>query len=358
MLKEAERFHLPVGESRKLEKLVYSNPEDHLFRLAPVDNEALWVNPNFPHLPFDLEVGRPSSLGLFAYGFYGSQKEPMQKELYGEYWPGHFRSGLLGRVFISDKDGQIYRDIDLKGIGSFSYYMEGLGLKRREGYEGLFDSENAFHGAQMAEKLHAAGIRTSRTLGIIKLKEIIFNGDKIDIDRFKRGEKIREEFEPVVEARAFATKLRIMNIGNYFINSDQKQIMFEDAKKIVEQETGFTFETNEQYLLWFAMTLGQNVALMHNIGLYHNYLSTHNITLDCRIVDTDSVGEIDNQDQVQHDFDEASRSLNSLGQHHYGFGHYDYIANISPLGSLFSAYYFSTRRDVNSDQNPHPLPLE
>lgn len=35
----------------------------------------------------------------------------------GEVSGSHTRSGILGRVIFSDKEGRLYRDIDLKGIG-------------------------------------------------------------------------------------------------------------------------------------------------------------------------------------------------------------------------------------------------
>ena len=49
-------------------------------------------------------------------------------------------------------------------------------------------------------------------------------------------------------------------------------------------------EFNEwEYLRWFSRTLAENVARMHKAGFIHGYLTGHNITLDCRIVDLDSV---------------------------------------------------------------------
>ena len=60
---------------------------------------------------------------------------------------------------------------------------------------------------------------------------------------------------------------------------------------MVSQELGYKRTiTDKEYFEWFAKTLGENVGIMHRNGWTHRYLSSHNVTLDCRIVDLDSVG--------------------------------------------------------------------
>jgi len=47
-------------------------------------------------------------------------------------------------------------------------------------------------------------------------------------------------------------------------------------------------------LEWFAKTLGENLAKLHNAGYFHGYVSEHNVTLDGCIVDLDSVDTMAN----------------------------------------------------------------
>jgi len=75
--------------------------------------------------------------------------------------------------------------------------------------------------------------------------------------------------------------------------------MFEDAKSLVSQELGRGNNplTDQEYLEWFAETLGKNVGLMHKNGWFHAGLSPHNITLDCSVCDFDTVKELKNEEQ-------------------------------------------------------------
>ena len=73
-----------------------------------------------------------------------------------------------------------------------------------------------------------------------------------------------------------------------------------------------------RYLFWFAETLGKNVGLLHAHHYSHNYLSPHNITLDARIVDLDSVvsfaraSEEEKMEVKNDDYNDARISLETL----------------------------------------------
>lgn len=74
--------------------------------------------------------------------------------------------------------------------------------------------------------------------------------------------------------------------------------------------------SKKEYLTWLAETLGINVARMHNSGWFHGYLTTHNITLDGRITDLDSVGWLDKVnvtiDKAKEDVNDSASSLDGF----------------------------------------------
>ena len=166
----------------------------------------------------------------------------------------------------------------------------------------------------MSEFFIKQGLRTHRALAIIRLDEIVVeNGEKISVSKARKFGYIKYTTEPVIEVRAFGTKARIADAKD--------QVLSEDAKHIVAQELGkdpYNF-SKEDYVQWFAQTLGKQVAIIHNAGFIHGYLTDHNITLDCRIVDLDSVKKIKtdkwlDDKQVKNDLLWAIRSLNWLGR--------------------------------------------
>lgn len=94
-------------------------------------------------------------------------------------------------------------------------------------------------------------------------------------------------------------------------------MIFEDAKKLVSQELGRENNpfSDQEYLDWFAETLGKNVGLMHKNGWFHSNLSHHNITLDCRICDLDMVKDIKKEKERKIDENSAqSDSIQKLSQ--------------------------------------------
>src|SRR3989344_5879239 len=78
-----------------------------------VQNEVIWVNKNI-EFPFSVEKGGNNRLGMFLTP--KSQTED-EKPYHLEVRPRHRRSGILGRVVFKDKEGRLYRDVDLKGVG-------------------------------------------------------------------------------------------------------------------------------------------------------------------------------------------------------------------------------------------------
>lgn len=276
---EKEKF-LPIGSPEKAES-------KETLPAVEVANEVIWVNSNFPELPFDLKEGGETKLGLFLTPI------PLLKNFQLEVDWRHGRSALLGRVIFKDKQGNYYRDVDLKGMGhviswDMSKIEVGETYQKDPGGEaiGIFKKRDAIEVKEISEKFAKAGIRTERFLAIIELKEIIDErGNKFSAEAARKS-RFYESTIPVIAVRAFGTKNRMAEIQG---REDLSKI--EDAKKMASQELGiddknFSFS---DYLEWFAETLGKNIGLMHKNHWAHTCLTLHNITLDCRIVDLDEV---------------------------------------------------------------------
>lgn len=307
---------LPFGDAGKLD-----SEESKVFA-AEVKNETLWVNPEM-ELPFKLDVGKPSPLGLFF-----SQDEIPDISRLVRVHPGHYRSALLGRAIFQDKQGRSYRDIDVKGIGVLASKVSGLavdtplGARRESGIEGLALLDYAEHDRDMTEEFLRQGIRTYRVVAIIELNEIVEGNKVTSVAELRRrganyslahGERVYpEEHEiPVIEVRAYPTKMRVADV--------RLKGALEDALALISEEMNLKTPMNQsEYLSWFAETIGTQVGRMHKLGYTHNYLTGHNLTLDGRIIDLDSVEHNSKLDPMEHlgrtqkDVERAKRTVLQL----------------------------------------------
>lgn len=256
-----------------------------------VKNEVVWVNDSV-EMPFKFEEEKPSKIGVFL----TSKPDERESVFRVKVMDNHFRSALLGKAVFKDKEGNLYRDVDIKGMGSINplnLMVESLQadsarkIPKGKTPWGFLDWGFAETDRDMSEFFIKQGLRTHRALAIIRLDEIVVEGgEKISVSKARKLGYIKHTTEPVIEVRAFGTKARITDGKN--------QVLFEDAKRMVAQELGTDPQnfSNDDYSNWFAQTLGRQVAIIHNAGFTHGYLTDHNITLDCRIVDLDSVKKI------------------------------------------------------------------
>lgn len=261
-----------------------------------VKNEVVWINQNV-EFPFNIEKGESSRLGMFL-------TPKSQLDVSGSYQLEirfhHKRTGILGRVVFKDKEDRLYRDVDLKGIG-FTQGISEFSVSEPEiSYDpaypdekktlGILDRAYAENDIRMAEKFLKARIRTYRPIALIKIEEIIDKkGEKISLEEAKKRKLVKRDDEPVVEVRAFGTRARIEDL----IESDfpEAKMLIKDTIKLVAQERGEDSKnfSKKDYFEWFIENLAISIARMHNKNWIHGYLTPHNITLDARIVDLDSV---------------------------------------------------------------------
>ncbi|GEM_PF-2126747 len=345
--------------------------------VAEVSNEVIWINPEI-RAPFDMKEGESTKLGVFV-----SNVE--QRRSIGTV-ERHGRTGIFGAVIFEDAQGRRYRDVDGKGLGNIGYDVSDSGnwldagtpraksfhdvallAQAGPGEFGLMDRSVALKDASMAEEFLARGIRTYRVIGVTKLKELIVQTEsgeeKISVDEAKQRGFVADNVEPVVEVRAFGTRARLQDIEN-----DNGADLLTDAQKLVQKETGVSPEkfTLKDYLEWFAKSLGESLGRMHKAGFTHGYLTRHNLTLDCRIIDLDSIefqsekpnirtliyidrGEYKGttQDTYMKDVEEAA---NALGDFSRDIGNTTGSLPItSPrFKSIFEEAYFDTLRSKDS----------
>jgi len=104
---------------------------------------------------------------------------------------------------------------------------------------------------------------------------------------------LSKEDEPVIEIRAFGVRSRVFDVVGALGSGDVEKAkkLLSDAKSLVAQELGVELNkfTYNDYFEWLIKTTAINIARMHYNKWVSGYLSHHNITLDGRIVDLDSV---------------------------------------------------------------------
>lgn len=291
----------PIGQGQLLNQRAEKLPA------ICVDNKVVWINPNI-NAPFQLELGKKCDLGLL---FLMRNTNGKQPSFFPEIRDGHNRSGILGRVVISDRQGNLYRDIDLKGLNMFGYTICEDG--RENAPRGLLDYSPAVSEAKITEKLHSDGIPTYRVIAIMELHQLIDGASQPrEVDWFKRQNIIRPDRTPVVSVRAFFIKTRLADIDyldldgtNYARNQVSPQFL--DGLSLINQQHHLALDPQNplSYLKWVAKTAGARLALFQRKGWCHGSLSQHNITFDARIADCASV----RQTNDSLDFFESYRRL-------------------------------------------------
>lgn len=245
-----------------------------------VANRVLWVNPEI-ELPFNITVNQHSELGVFVIN-HGSGIKPSL--LLGFDNINH-RAGFLEEIVIAD-GRYIYHDADLKGIGYVTNPVEKDTLRvyrpRIRGKEdtwGTWRSDKAEKEIKITEFLIGKGVRTYRITALLELEEIAFpNGEIISIEEAKNRRVINANETPVLGLRVYRNKDRIRHLERNPI------VVLNRAKAFVEQELKQRLAW-EEYLFWFAQTLGENLRGIHKNGYWHGWVSSHNVTLACEIID-------------------------------------------------------------------------
>lgn len=333
---------LPIGEKEFLKKR-----QEVILPAREVEASEHWANPAFEgKLPFGIERFNffLTPDGAIAEGEKARGLMPSPEAT------GMGRSGVAHSIIFEDIDGNRYRDVNIKGCGGIKsvrdsvFSFEVLPITRDEvnGTEsiGIMSLGQARADRDNAERFIREGIRTYRVIGILKLKEIIDEtGQRVSIEDAKKRKLIAYDMEPAIELRALVTNERISYLKDLKSDNaearERARLALRDAQALVSQELGRDKEMRslQEYLEWFAKTLGSQVAKLKKAQFYHGALHAQNITLDCRIIDLGGVEypihellqEI-HETQYQRDYDSARYSLNDLVNYAGEFektSHYD-----------------------------------
>lgn len=322
---------------------------EHFLPAVKVDNEVEWVNPNVD-LPFDLVTGLPTELALMVL----PDDSDMEADAMVLGISGHQRSIQIGRQPFSDAQGVTYRDIDSKGSGYVEWNpaksepggsqrgLVGTGFNgdywgdHANNPRGLLDIHNARRDQVFGEIFSEGGVRVALPLAVIRLKEIIDkDGEKIGIDEARHRGILDEDFDPAIELRGFGTRHRLNNWGIF--GQEMSREGLNDAIGLVANEIGLKPEefTPKDYLLWFARTLGEQLRKIHEMGFAHAGLHSQNLTLDCRLVDLDTV------QSLASDGEERDRLIDAEGPRSY--------LMVSQLRQSVAYYYPDLKKDNQLD---------
>lgn len=309
----------PVGEKREL--------EEYPVKLERMDGELVRRNDDFP------EIASLSNEQMLDFAHFAVDPNH-PGGVWVDHRPGHNRSFVWSDSNIVDGKGEDLGKLNIKGTGFVS--LGGIGgvaesfkgrhilpeFSRRtlrpkkpgtyahnafnKGMYGLMSLEDAKVDFDNGERLAEMGVRGSRGIAIIKLHTIYYPGQGIvRVEELKRRGIIPNDFEPVVYVRATGSDHRVRDYEDpeLFSRSDrswlkkQKMSAIASAIERVGKEIGNEGLTTEEYLRWFAETLGKQVGTLHRNGYIHGglfkrpsgYVHPVDITLDCRILDLDGV---------------------------------------------------------------------
>jgi len=305
-----------------------------------VKNTVDWINPRLT-TPFSLTVGESSDFGVFLIND-GSSTQPAMKLGVSSF---HGRSALVGEIPTADDQGNRYHFVDLKGVGHVAAVEDTEDIviltpkpKGVNNTWGTWRHERAIEEKDISESLADKGVRVVRIGAIIAPQEIALpDGTKVDLQEARERGIIRADETPAIGLRVYRMRERIDH------DETQSETHLAKAKQVIEEELGYQAGSLswDEYIKWFAETLGQNVALVHNNRPYHGSLGPHNITLACEIFDFIRAGsEREAITQRRVDPEQAKYSLHVLADTLRGL-HYTEVSN-GDLDRLFNQKYTDT----------------
>ncbi len=247
----------------------------------PVPHRVVWVSKQV-RSPFNAVIGRNSPFGVFSHPYSMSGGLELSNPISNQTTS---RSSFLSLpVVFADVHGNKYSWLSLKGTGlvtqeGIKVYGKPAGISTLTSREaGIFDWQYARHSRDASEALLKAGVRIAPDIAHIRILKQPSYG-KRGVRRLKNFPK---NLEPVVVLRAFGCRGRVLDASN--------PELVKEAMQAVKKELGKKRLTKQEYVTWLAKTVGENLALMHSRGWTHGFLhNQHNITLDGRFVDFDSL---------------------------------------------------------------------
>ncbi|OGD90823.1 hypothetical protein A3D81_00655 [Candidatus Curtissbacteria bacterium RIFCSPHIGHO2_02_FULL_40_17] len=279
--------------------------------------------------------------------------------------PEHGRSfeiDLGAGVIWSDKHGIIYGSLGIKGNNLEDTYID---TDQYSPFKfkviGLQDKPLLETAIKNSQTLRAAGVETEKAELIIKPKEVIVDGRRLTIEEFKAillsrarqdiqnqvrrhgifatDQELKEDDLPRIDAYLQSTdfyfSVRSLQVAERFRDLHQIKSI-QDLTRIMSRVFGFVNQREkiearqqnrppqvfdagkdediERYFTdYLPARLGANLAKLHGIGLYHDFLTGHNVSLVGSIYDLDSVKpQKEGAEGQQKDFQELLADLDKI----------------------------------------------
>ncbi|MBI5456465.1 hypothetical protein HY969_01870 [Candidatus Kaiserbacteria bacterium] len=110
-------------------------------------------------------------------------------------------------------------------------------------------------------------------------------------ERVAPEHRIGEDVVPAALVRALRINTRLSQINRAGLSHKRAERDIRKAMGLVSEEmrNELMRENPIRFVEWFANSLGHDLGVLHKNGEVHRWLHAQNITLDARIVDTDSV---------------------------------------------------------------------
>jgi hypothetical protein len=237
----------------------------------------------------------------------------------GLYYHGRV---LFENFRFGDRYGNVYNYLALKGIGMPKKSDKGMlygspvyfDKPNDDNVYGLDRSFNSLSDWHYSNEFLRSGIRTTVPVALVRLKSILTkDGEEKSVQRAARDGDIpatteydgRKKFVPYLYLKGFSEIVRMVDVRP-------------NGYRRVASAMGLSVPMYAQ--LW-TKEVARNIALMHNLGLAHNYIWCHNLTVDGCLVDLDSVskgGPLDIVGDMRDSF-EAIELSKLKGAHNHDF---------------------------------------
>ena len=309
----------------------------------------------------------------------------------------------------ANKEGILFGAVNIKGNNLLDPKVE-LDHHFVSGFRifGLQADGTLAHVLKTSQMFSDLGIEAESIVRVIKPEELIIDGKRCNIEQFKQylyDKAVKEAEDPprkgIMDRRTSPAKEDLGKIKQYLDKADlyftvrglqvqerPKDLLEVQDKQSFEKMMGRVFKfinarekmeavregraprildaQNETDLMFYfeeylPKRLAKNVAKMHNAGLAHGFLTSHNVSLAGSIYDVDSVSQVaDSGAEIKQDFADFCRSMANVffPQQTPGGERSSYLrSTLGPRAAQaffrnFTKVYLETRNiDLKTNQN-------
>lgn len=307
----------PVKQDKKLNEIVQDGILQPISAIHnPYAQKLTYVNSNiqFTNPAYDFSHDIPDGLPYMLVK--GDKKSFPDALLYCR--PHHYRTGILTSQSGILLDNVLFPYLDEKGVGHLNEEFtntnklryahvkvvtpQAIIIAEKPRTYGLADLSWVSSDADATDSLYQDGIRIVPTIAILEMSRIPNEyGDFISLEEAITRGFLAADTIPAIQFRAFVTPYRAADLidiepttsaKNETLRRKMLLRAFDDMSKdqTISVDLSEGLQSTPKYLQWFSKTFGQNLARLHKKNKIHRYLAgMHNVTLDARMVDSDSL---------------------------------------------------------------------